>query len=313
MSTRRDSAASLSTLFILAFLFLRLICLRPVRCPLRLVCLLLMRHRLWLDRLWPVRNRLWLNRLRPVVGVLGRHRRLPVRRLLRLHRLRAVGRVLRLICLLPVRGLLRLHCLLPVRRLLRLHRLRAVGRLQRLICLLPGRWLLRLNCLLPVRNLLRLICLLPVGSLLRLHRLLPVRHLLRLSARFPWSALPLKLLGVNTSRRRNRTEHVAHSLDTAPHRSVPIDHTPTPHPDIAMMLGWVMEPEIASIQHHPADAKPDSVDIAHGNYAEAAPRCVKQDRVVRDSGFRVVKDGRPAFDVLERWRILVFKSHACRC
>lgn len=277
MSTRRDSAASLSTLFILAFLFLRLICLRPVRCPLRLVCLLLMRHRLWLDRLWPVRNRLWLNRLRPVVGVLGRHRRL------------------------------------PVRRLLRLHRLRAVGRLQRLICLLPGRWLLRLNCLLPVRNLLRLICLLPVGSLLRLHRLLPVRHLLRLSARFPWSALPLKLLGVNTSRRRNRTEHVAHSLDTAPHRSVPIDHTPTPHPDIAMMLGWVMEPEIASIQHHPADAKPDSVDIAHGNYAEAAPRCVKQDRVVRDSGFRVVKDGRPAFDVLERWRILVFKSHACRC
>lgn len=267
----------MSTLFILAFLFLRLICLRPVRCPLRLVCLLLMRHRLWLDRLWPVRNRLWLNRLRPVVGVLGRHRRL------------------------------------PVRRLLRLHRLRAVGRLQRLICLLPGRWLLRLNCLLPVRNLLRLICLLPVGSLLRLHRLLPVRHLLRLSARFPWSALPLKLLGVNTSRRRNRTEHVAHSLDTAPHRSVPIDHTPTPHPDIAMMLGWVMEPEIASIQHHPADAKPDSVDIAHGNYAEAAPRCVKQDRVVRDSGFRVVKDGRPAFDVLERWRILVFKSHACRC
>ena len=258
MSTRRDSAASLSTLFILAFLFLRLICLRPVRCPLRLVCLLLMRHRLWLDRLWPVRNRLWLNRLwlnrlRPVVGVLGRHRRLPVRRLLRLHRLRAVGRVLRLICLLPV------------------------------------------------------------GSLLRLHRLLPVRRLLRLSARFPWSALPLKLLGVNTSRRRNRTEHVAHSLDTAPHRSVPIDHTPTPHPDIAMMLGWVMEPEIASIQHHPADAKPDSVDIAHGNYAEAAPRCVKQDRVVRDSGFRVVKDGRPAFDVLERWRILVFKSHACRC
>ncbi len=76
------------------------------------------------------------------------------------------------------------------------------------------------------------------------------------------------------------------------------------------MLVRVMKPEIASIQHHPADTEPDSVDIAHGDNAEAASRCIEQDRVVRDPRFRVVEDGRPAFDVLQRWRILVFKSHS---
>jgi hypothetical protein len=115
---------------------------------------------------------------------------------------------------------------------------------------------------------------------------------------------------VNTSGWWNGAHHVANSLYVAPPRNVAIDDTSTPQPNIPMMLAWVTEPETTSMQYHPADAEPDSVDIAHGDNAEATAGHVKEDRVVRDPRFHVVVDWRAAVDILEWRRVLFFESHA---